>query len=173
MNVTGPIRYTLTCTPNSYEARCPQGTSKFSGIATNDKPKLYIASYENIPLYVGITKQTMSTRLRMGFNAKGESGYHGYRWRHTHTKVDFDIWCQLDATEKPKKPLEYELETVEAEVVFLIRRDLDQWPLSQTEIHFHESNETHRRIAAEIWKTFKARGPVLISPPRLATGHKT
>jgi hypothetical protein len=42
-----------------------------------------------------------------------------------------------------------DIETVEAEVVFLIRSK-GQWPLFQTEIHFHESSEQHRMIAAAI-----------------------
>jgi hypothetical protein len=42
-----------------------------------------------------------------------------------------------------------EIETVEAEVVFLIR-NADQWPLHQTEIHFHPSTQVHREAAAAV-----------------------
>lgn len=59
------------------------------------------------------------------------------------------VWCHDDATDNAC----LDIETVEAEVVFLIR-SAGQWPLFQTEIHFHESNEEHRRIAKEIGKTF-------------------
>jgi hypothetical protein len=38
------------------------------------------------------------------------------------------------------------IETVEAEVVFLIRA-AGQWPLWQTEIHFHPSSQVHRDTA--------------------------
>jgi hypothetical protein len=44
-----------------------------------------------------------------------------------------------------------ELETVEAEVVFLIRC-AGQWPRGQTEIHFHPSEKEHRDLAAKIVK---------------------
>ena len=39
--------------------------------------------------------------------------------------------------------------TVEAEVVFLIR-SAGQWPLHQTEIHFHPSTQIHRDAAASV-----------------------
>lgn len=40
-----------------------------------------------------------------------------------------------------------DLETVEAEVVFLIRQEYGQWPEHQTEIHFHRSSAEHRKLA--------------------------
>ncbi len=43
-----------------------------------------------------------------------------------------------------------DIETVEAEVVFLIRQRTDQWPKYQTEIHFHQSNNAHRAAAQAI-----------------------
>jgi hypothetical protein len=43
-----------------------------------------------------------------------------------------------------------ELETIEAEIVFEIRV-AGQWPRFQTEIHFHESNDDHRRLAKDIF----------------------
>ena len=42
------------------------------------------------------------------------------------------------------------IETVEAEVVFLIRQEYGQWPEHQTEIHFHKSNDIHRKAAEDI-----------------------
>ncbi|SFN37896.1 hypothetical protein SAMN05216573_11258 [Bradyrhizobium sp. Rc3b] len=56
---------------------CSRGTNKFSGIATNDLPKLYIGSIDRKPIYVGLTKQSIRNRLRLGWNASGESGYYG------------------------------------------------------------------------------------------------
>jgi hypothetical protein len=49
----------------------------------------------------------------------------------------------------PQKNPCLDIETIEAEVVFLIRA-AGQWPTHQTEIHFHESNEEHRAIAHSI-----------------------
>ena len=44
---------------------------------------------------------------------------------------------------------ERDIETVEAEVVYLIRKQ-GQWPEFQTEIHFYKSNDIHRKVAADI-----------------------
>ena len=56
-----------------------------------------------------------------------------------------DVWCHEDSTQRDC----LDVETVEAEVVFLIR-SAGQWPEFQTEIHFHRSEPIHREIAARI-----------------------
>jgi hypothetical protein len=152
MRIIGPERYALSFDPEEFTVSCSKGTAKFSGLATSRLPKLYIVSVDGQLIYVGITRQSMRTRFRMGFNAKGENGYHGYAWRHKFTEAALDIWCHDDApTEHPER----DIETVEAEVVFLARL-AGQWPAGQTEIHFHPSNEKHREIAAAIWRTVTA-----------------
>ena len=109
-------------------------------------PKLYVASHDGIPIYVGVTVQTMSARLRFGAKAEGKGGYYGYAWRREIPKANLDIWCHEDA---PDENRVLDMETVEAEVVFLIRCS-DQWPRYQTEIHFHPSEPWHRAEAAAI-----------------------
>jgi hypothetical protein len=152
MRIIGPERYALSFDAEKFTVSCSKGTAKFSGLATSRLPKLYIVSVDGHLIYVGITRQSMRTRFRMGFNAKGENGYYGYAWRHKFTEATLDIWCHEDApTERP----EHDIETVEAEVVFLARL-AGQWPPGQTEIHFHPSNEKHREIAASIWRTVTA-----------------
>jgi hypothetical protein len=94
---------------------------------------------------VGITKQPLRNRLRFGWTADGRHGYHGYAWRHHHRKATMDVWCHEDALEQST----LDIETIEAEVVFLIR-SAGQWPLHQTEIHFHPSTQVHRDMAAAI-----------------------
>jgi hypothetical protein len=54
-----------------------------------------------------------------------------------------------------------DIETVEAEVVFLAR-SAGQWPLCQTEIHFHRSEEVHRDIAAAVWRTVTGQVPDIV-----------
>ncbi|MCC6285547.1 MAG: hypothetical protein IT439_09655 [Phycisphaerales bacterium] len=71
-----------------------------------------------------------------------------------------DVWCPTSAS-GPLTPVD--AETIEAEIVFLIRQS-GQWPMYQTEIHFHESNADHRRIAAEIMAHY---GPAPNQPDRL------
>jgi hypothetical protein len=150
MQISAPQRYRLAFDANAFRVTCEKGTDKFSGIATSDKPKLYIASSADKPFYVGITKQSLRNRLRFGWSADGRGGYHGYAWRHKLTEANLDVWCHEDALEtEPMK----DIETVEAEVVFLIR-SAGQWPEHQTEIHFHPSKEVHRQTAAAIFARY-------------------
>ena len=67
----------------------------------------------------------MSARLRLGFTADGSTGYHGYTWRHQHATVDLDIWILADAPEGSEL---LDLETIEAELVYLVRHHCGQWP---------------------------------------------
>src|ERR1035437_4523524 len=146
MRIIGPDRYRLDFDARKFEVTCPAGTKKFSGIATSRLPKLYVISVEQKPIYVGVTRQSVRNRLRFGWNAVGAGGYYGYAWRHKHTSAVLDIWCHVDAS---GEDLSLDIETVEAEVVYVIRCS-GQWPLFQTEIHFHPSKPQHRRIAAKI-----------------------
>ena len=149
MRLTGPDRYNLTfdiSLDNRCGVRCSKGTGRFSGLSTRKIPKLYVVSRDEHPIYVGVTVRPMGERLRVGFTADGRTGYHGYAWRRLFKDAVLDVWCLSDAAE-PVAALD--AETVEAEVVFLIRQ-AGQWPAHQTEIHFHQSSPDHRRLAAEI-----------------------
>lgn len=145
MHIEGPERYQLTFTPERFTVLCSRGSNKFSGIAMSKLPKLYIVSIGGRPIYVGTTKQFMKDRLRVGWAATGKNGYYGYAWRRENTTADLDVWCHMDAVGRN----EVDIETVEAEVVFLIRQS-GQWPAYQTEIHFHPSEVAHRQAAASI-----------------------
>jgi|ERR1035437_4727014 hypothetical protein len=118
MRIIGPDRYRLDFDARKFEVTCPAGTKKFSGIATSRLPKLYVISVEQKPIYVGVTRQSVRNRLRFGWNAVGAGGYYGYAWRHKHTSAVLDIWCHVDAS---GEDLSLDIETVEAEVVYLIR----------------------------------------------------
>jgi hypothetical protein len=134
MQIEGPEIYNLALTPTAFTVLCAKGTDKFSGLATNKLPKLYIVSVSGKPVYVGRTKRSVRGRLRDGWNATGLHGYYGYAWRHGNDSAVLSVWCHIDAVDRN----ECDIETVEAEVVFLIR-SAGQWPEFQTEIHFHPS----------------------------------
>lgn len=140
MRIAGPERYRLSFDSNMFAVFCSKGTTKFSGLATTKLPKLYVVSIEAKPVYIGVTRQSMRARLSLGFNATGENGYHGYAWRHKFQEATLDIWCHEDP---PAENPERDIETLEAEIVFLTRC-AGQWPEGQTEIHFHPSTEEHR-----------------------------
>jgi hypothetical protein len=141
-------RYGLHADARSCSVVAPNGQPHFVAPATQRFPKLYIASRKGVPIYVGITSQSMSARLRSGLRASGEHGYHGYRWRGQRD-LDLDIWYLDDA---PPDRAAKELECIEAEVVFLTRQKFSQWPEFQTEIHFHASQKFHRDAAARIFE---------------------
>jgi hypothetical protein len=147
--MTGPDCYKLSLDGGKFTVTCSSGTPKFSGLATSKLPKLYIVCVEGQPVYIGITRQSMRTRLRGGFAATGKHGYHGYAWRSTCKEATLNIWCHEDA---PTGSADRDIETVEAEVVFLARL-AGEWPAGQTEIHFHPSTQVHRDVAATIWRT--------------------
>ena len=97
----------------------------------------------------------MRSRLRIGWNATGDNGYHGYAWRHRFTKANLDIWYHKDA---PVENPTLDMKTVEAEVVHLTRC-AGQWPFWQTEIHFHPSSKEHRDVAATVVGAYKRGRP--------------
>ena len=56
-----------------------------------------------------------------------------------------DVWCH----EEPPNGSAIDLETAEAEVVFLIR-SAGQWPLHQTENYFPLQPQVHRDVAGRV-----------------------
>jgi hypothetical protein len=104
-------------------------------------------------VYVGVTRQTMSSHLRNGFTATGKHGYHGYAYRHKHKRASLYVWgAHEDAGDCLL------VETVEAEVIFLARHLSGQWPSGQTEIHFHPSSAAHRKASAAVWRASHREG---------------
>lgn len=122
---------------------------KFSKPASIAKcPKLYTVSAANALIYVGVASQSMSSRLSFGFRAKGEGGYHGYKWKPLRHRLELSVWT-VDQAKEPG--VIRDLQTIEAEVAFLCRQASGQWPTYQHEIHFFPSGLAHRRAAAHIY----------------------
>lgn len=147
MEISGPEHFKLTFDAKKF-------TANFSGLANTKLPKLYVVVAKGKPIYVGVTRQTMRQRLYAGWNASGKNGYHGYAWRRPpRTEADLYVWCHSDA---PMGPSE-DLETVEGEVVYMIRNADGQWPSGQTEIHFHQSGKEHRELAVRIVESVRVK----------------
>lgn len=89
--------------------------------------------------------------MRLGFLADGTGGHHGYKWRHALKAAQCHVWYLQDVPELEEVRA---LECIESEVVFKYRQKFDQWPIFQTEIHFHESESGHRKLANEILGKF-------------------
>lgn len=157
MKLVGPEAYKLVKAEVGFKIKNLDGTDRLSPIATSTMPKVYIVSLGAWPVYVGATKQRLRTRI--GMKPVEGSGYYGHTFQDDGRGLMLHVWAHADAKERNH----LDMETVEAEVVFLIRQ-AGQWPLFQTEIHFHPSNERHRQVAAEIFSTYSTQ------PPTSATG---
>ena len=151
--LSGPYTYQITFDreDGTNKVNDCRGKSKFSAPVTHRRPKLYVVSNEGEPIYVGATIQPIANRLRQGFTAKGEHGYYGYAWGQGLDQVTIDIWVGRGGDEGSAF-----IETLESEVVFLIRKEIGQWPAHQTEIHFHPSDPVHRELAAQIVKRYRS-----------------
>jgi len=141
--------------PNRYSVKIDQG--RCYCVEANGQPaggfilpdvagslsKLYVVKQAEDVLYVGITRQDIRTRLRYGFKAKGENGYHGYKWKDLD-RVEMLIWSFPDSRND-------DVEAIEAEVVFLVRQKTGRWPKYQMEIHFHHgATEVEEDIAQSV-----------------------
>lgn len=114
---------------------------------TENKYKLYILKKNKEFLYIGITRQSLRSRLHSGFNAKGKNGYHGYKWKDLKS-VKLFVWSFENYTE-------IQLENIEAELVYLVRKETNNWPLYQNEIHFNNKFEQGKKTAEKIFELVK------------------
>lgn len=153
MRLEEPHRYELVVQDGRrYTVKNSHGGSTFLAPVTQHGPKLYVFALKGEPVYIGKTVQPISNRIRGGFQADGTGGYHGYSLRNEPQVLELLVWEVEDATER-------DLECVESEIVFLCRQRYEQWPKSQTEIHFHQSTEEHRVLARRILDAFPAPRP--------------
>ena len=152
MRIEGPTIFAVTVTAlDTYAVLNERGGDTFIAPATKRCPKLYAFADGSKLLYIGQTVQSMGARMRMGFKADGTGGYHGYSWRHGVKAAQCHVWVLKDVREDEEV---HALECIESEVVFAYRRKFEQWPIFQTEIHFHQSTKAHRDIAHEILERF-------------------
>lgn len=143
MQIVGPETYKLLRTEEGFKISNLDDTDRLGKIATSMMPKIYIVSIDGWPVYVGATKQRLRTRI--GMKPLAGSGYYGYTFKDEGQGLRLHVWAHSNAEGRNH----IDAETVEAEVVFLIRQ-ADNWPRFQTEIHFHPSTPTHRQVAQDI-----------------------
>ncbi len=141
----GPQTYELYLSDKKCSVIAPSGEKHFIYPASKRIPKLYVISEKRYLLYVGISVQPLSNRIRYGLTATGKGGYHGYKWSQNEGVLRIDVWW---AEKLPRD----DLESIEAEVAYLYRKKSGQWPSHQNEIHFHKTNRYHREAAEIILK---------------------
>ena len=114
---------------------------KFSHPMTSSDYKIYVVCDKKRILYIGTTKDPIKTRLRSGLTANGKNGYHGYKWK-TLPKVTLFLWNfpELDQDQ---------IESVEAELAFVVRKMTNKWPEFQNEIHFNNKFRPTGQLIAE------------------------
>lgn len=146
--------------PFSYSLRIINGKiikiKNFEAPVTFNNDKIYVISNCESIIYIGVTSQPIGTRLRMGQDhfKNPKNGYYGYKWLNQNRELNLDIFVSEDNEARENNEF---IETVEAEIAYLVRNVDGQWPIAQTEIHFHPSLEEHRRIALFIVNTIKNR----------------
>jgi predicted GIY-YIG superfamily endonuclease len=124
------------------EANGERGKGFDNPDVSDDLPKVYVVKHGKEIYYVGITRRDIRKRLRDGFSAKGEHGYHGYKWKDQDA-AELLIWSF------PTNTQEY-VEAIEAELVYFIREKTGKWPKYQMEIHFHGASESEKQVAKSI-----------------------
>jgi hypothetical protein len=125
-----------------FQLTSPTGKNHFEKPVTEKKEKIYLIIKSRKIVYVGITKQPIGNRFRGGQNPIKNSGYHGYKWLAEDGKYKIVILMDFNG---------YDTETIEAEIVFNIRKEEGQWPSGQTEIHFHNCGNHQKKLAKEIY----------------------
>jgi|SRR5436190_16125796 len=116
----------------------------FHSRLTTKIPKLYILKEGNEYLYVGVTAQSITSRIRYGLKANGKAGYHGYKWK-TKERVQLFVWRFEDLKM-------HEVENIEAELVYIIRQRTGKWPLHQNEIHFNNDYQEGKSLSEELYR---------------------
>lgn len=111
---------------------------------TENGYKLYVIKSKKDFLYIGITRQSLRNRFRLGFKADGKNGYHGYKWKNIQC-VQLFVWIFENYSET-------QLENIEAELTYLVRNKTNRWPLFQNEIHFNNNFKSGRKIATKIFE---------------------
>ena len=119
------------------------GTNHFVTPVTKRGKKIYLVGKNGLIHYVGITKQSMSSRIRNGVKPNHETGYHGYKWLKENGNHSLIVWTFNDNED---------VEAIEGEIVHFFRVEHDQWPKYQTEIHFHPTTDKQRSLAKTILK---------------------
>lgn len=107
-------------------------------------PKLYVVKSGLEIIYVGQTTRAIGRRLREGLQGQEQTRSYPYKWKHL-SNVSILIWCFEGRSARY-------VETVEGEVVFLLRICTGKWPKYQVEIHFHNAKTDEKEVAEAILK---------------------
>lgn len=148
MGIANLNRYEVKISQENYLCVSVNGQTTEHFITPDTKrgiQKLYVLKNGDEVYYVGITSQPVSSRLRIGYRANGEKGYHGYKWKSKISKAELFVWCFTESDRDT-------VEAIEGELVYLIRNRTGKWPTYQMEIHFHpDATDEEKRLAGTLF----------------------
>lgn len=159
---TGPHRYKIILKDKegsrAIDKKIKEGkVGKFTKPLVNNKqPKIYIIKDNGEIVYVGYTSQSITTRLNLGLKATGKDGYYGYKWKNVKDEFELCVFVFQQTftgdSEKDRVLREY-VEAIEAELVYMVRQELGEWPKYQNEIHFNNNKRSSvLRVANNLYK---------------------
>lgn len=144
MNIVSLNRYEIKVSKTDYKCISVNGKTTDHFITPDTKAgiqKLYVLKNGNEIYYIGVTSLSMSSRLRIGYRARGEQGYHGYKWIGKISRAELLVWCFNEGNRS-------HAEAIEGELVYLVRNRTGRWPTFQMEIHFHsDASDKEKQIA--------------------------
>lgn len=148
MSIKSLNRYDIKVSKIDYNCISVNGKTTNHFIIPDTKAgiqKLYVLKNGSDIYYIGVTSLSMSSRLRIGYRAKGEQGYHGYKWIGKISRAELIVWCLNEGNRS-------HAEAIEGELVYLVRNRTGNWPKYQMEIHFHpDASNEEKRIAELIY----------------------
>ena len=126
-----------------------------------DRRKLYVVYHEKQVLYVGEANTSIKTRFQRGCNAfnyykknndTARRGYKGYKWLNKELNHNRNLTVTAITFSQEYDDKRETIESIEGELVYLIRQLTGKWPAFQNEIHFSNCDDA-KEIAEGILDT--------------------
>lgn len=106
--------------------------------------KIYVIHRAGEIIYVGHTTQKVGSRITQSQNAKK----YRYKWLSAeYPEVELSVFLFPEPTDC--ESLKHYGESIEAELVYLVREQTKSWPAAQNEIHFNNAHPVQARLEAE------------------------
>lgn len=115
------------------------------GIAfQKERRKIYLVANGTEILYVGEAHKSIKKRFQYSCTAfnyhikykKARNGYKGYKWLAPKEPLN-DLVVHVFVFDESYDTNRDFIEAIEGEIVYLIRKNTNNWPEYQNEIHFH------------------------------------
>lgn len=106
--------------------------------------KIYVIHQNGEIIYVGHTTQKTGTRITQSQNAKK----YRYKWLCAdYPTLELSVFLYPEPEDC--ESLKHYGESIEAELVYRVRRKTKSWPAAQTEIHFNNAHPVSARREAK------------------------